>query len=211
MYCSISNSFYPQKSDHGHFEFQTLHSGMKYAQQYLQQLIELVLANIDQSSVKIYLGHIMINTANFDHHFEMLRMVFEALNQANLKVDFEESEFLMTELVYLGHHLSPNGISISRENLDKIRDFETPRNQKSLKQFIGLVGQFKLFVPNYDRLASPLNRSTSTSYPFSWSSNEQNSFERIKRTLICAAAHPFKPRYYVGYYPVMPQYPVMYG
>ena len=64
-----------------------------------------VLEDLDPDQVKVYRGQIFVHTNGYYDHLEMLRGLFRALRDLNLKVDVDESEFFQTEILYLGKSL----------------------------------------------------------------------------------------------------------
>ena len=59
-----------------------------------------------------------------------------------------------------------------------------PRNHKEVKQFLGLIGYYRKFVPCFLDLARPLNALTRKNTIFEWTQIFQESFELLKTRLM---------------------------
>ena len=59
-----------------------------------------------------------------------------------------------------------------------------PKTPKEVKQFLGLIGYYKKFVPRFSDLAQPLNALTRKDVEFEWTPIFQESFELLKASLM---------------------------
>ena len=56
-------------------------------------------------------------------------------------------DFFKREIHYLGHLISVDGIHPLPKKLDSICDMPKPRSPKEIKQFLGLTGYYRKFIP----------------------------------------------------------------
>ena len=59
-----------------------------------------------------------------------------------------------------------------------------PKTPKEVKQFLGLIGYYRKFVPRFSDLAQPLNALTRKDVEFEWTPMCQESFELLKASLM---------------------------
>ena len=59
-----------------------------------------------------------------------------------------------------------------------------PQNPKEVKQFLGLIGYYRKFVPQFSDLARPLNALTHKNTAFKWTQICQESFDLLKTSLM---------------------------
>ena len=85
---------------------------------------------------------------------------------------------------YLGHIVSGEGITPLPEKLDGILKMLPPKTPKEVKQFLGLIGYYRKFVPRFSDLARPLNALTRNDLEFKWTPICQESFELLKASLM---------------------------
>ena len=81
----------------------------------------------------------------------------------------------------MGHLISADGIRPLKDKLDSIHDMPAPCNSKEVKQFLGLVGYYRKFVPRFAALSRPLSKLTCKD----WTQECKKAFTTLKEKL-CA-------------------------
>ena len=76
------------------------------------------------------------------------------------------------------------GITPMPEKLACIKEMPPPKTPKEVKQFLGLIGYYRKFIPRFSDLARPLNALTRKEVPFEWTPICQESFELLKASLM---------------------------
>ena len=72
------------------------------------------------------------------------------------------------------------------EKLDTIRNMPRPRTPKEIKQFLGLTGYYRKFIPRFSEISRPLAKLTAKDTSFEWTPQCQFSFEMLKDALMSA-------------------------
>ena len=138
--------------------------GLAQAPAYFQALINKVLKGIHKFAVT-YLDDIIIFSKNEEEHLKHLRIIFQRLKEASLKLKRSKCDFMKTQIQYLGHLISSNGIQPLLEKLGSIKNMPAPQNTKEVKQFLGFTGYYCKFVPQFSDLSRPLTRLTGQTGP----------------------------------------------
>ena len=60
----------------------------------------------------------------------------------------------------------------------------TPTTSKEIKQFLGLLGYYRNFIPRFADIVRPITNLTKQDVPFEWTIQCQASFEMLKEALI---------------------------
>ena len=131
---------------------------MAQAPAYFQRLINEVLAPFDFAFG--YLDDILIYSPDVAIHLKHLEMIFQRLREADLKLKMEKCSFLKKHIQYLGHIVSGDGIKSVPEKLSSIQSMPCPYTPKEVKQFLGLVGYYRKFIPQYVGITRCLNALT---------------------------------------------------
>ncbi len=111
-----------------------------------------------------------------DTHLGHLHQVFEWFRQADLHLKKVKCDFFKKELQYLGHILSPDGIRPLPDKLSAIRDLPRPTSAMKVRQFLGLTGYYRKFVPHYSTTAKSLSRLTKKDLSFDWDAAADKAF-----------------------------------
>ena len=64
------------------------------------------------------------------------------LKEFNLKIKPKKTYFFQQSVVFLGHVLSKDGISLNPEKVSKVRDWPVPKSAKEVHSFLGLVSYY---------------------------------------------------------------------
>ena len=105
------------------------------------------------------------------------------MRQAGLKMKHSKCDFFKSEIHYLGHFISVDGISPLPDELDTIKNMPMPKDAKEIKQFLGLTGYYRKFVPRFADISRPLTQLTKKETKFVWTPECQKSFKLLKSFL----------------------------
>ena len=164
------------------YQFNRCPFGLAQAPAYFQRLVNKVLAGLPFTFG--YLDDVLIYSKDIKDHLVHLRMVFQRMREADLRLKMEKCNFLKANLQYLGHIISGKGIEPVPEKLESIKEMPAPTSPKEVKQFLGLVGYYRKFVPRFADIARPLTTLTKKDIEFRWTDKCQTSFELLKETLM---------------------------
>ena len=162
----------------GKFEFNRVPFGLAQAPAYFQRLINEVLT--DCNFAMGYLDDIIIFSKTKEEHLQHLEEIFERLRKAGLKLKLQKCSFFKKHIQYLGHLISDEGIQPLPEKLESIAKMPVPQNAKQVKQFLGLVGYYRKFVPHFSDIARPLTQLTRKNEGFNWSTECDKCFHMLK-------------------------------
>ena len=128
----------------------------------------------------VYIDDIIIFSTNFNDHLLALGEVFTALKKANLRVKPEKCHFLQSEVTFLGHVLSENGIRPDPSKTRDVLEFPVPHNVNTLQKFLGLVQWFRKFIKDLAFIAKLLFTLLRQDVKFEWTEVHQSAFEQLK-------------------------------
>ena len=100
-----------------------------------------------------------------------------------MRIEPDKCEFLKTELSCLGHIVSSEALKPDPQKVKAINEFPTPRNTTDVKSYLGLVGDYRKFVPQFNKIAKPLNDLMKKESEWQWEQEHSNSF-RLLQTLL---------------------------
>ena len=59
------------------------------------------------------------------------------------------------------------GVGPDLAKVEAIRNWKAPITQKEVRRFLGFANYYRVFIPNYSKIAAPLTALTSKEVPFS--------------------------------------------
>ena len=109
----------------GKYEFNMVLFGLAQVPAYFHALINKVLKGLHKFAVT-YLDDIIIFSKNEEEHLEHLRIILQRLKEAGLKLKRSKCDFMKTQVQYLGHLTSSDGIQLLPEKLESIKNMPVP-------------------------------------------------------------------------------------
>lgn len=145
-------------TDLGHYEFLRMPFGLKNAPATFQRAMNSILGNLIGTVCYVYLDDIIIFGKNLTEHLENLGKVLEKLALSNLKIQLDKCEFLKRDCEFLGHVVTSEGVKTNPDKIKEILNWNLPKSQKEIKQFLGLLGYYRKFIKDYSKLAYPMTK-----------------------------------------------------
>ena len=184
----------------GFYEFHRMPFGLCNAPATFQRLMERCMGDLNLRDCLIYLDDVIIFSSTFEEHLDHLEAVFSRLRQHNLKLKASKCEFLRSEVTYLGHVVSEEGIQTDPEKTKVIKNWQVPTSIKEVRVFLGFTGYYRRFIKDYAKIARPLNdllvghctskkgkgrkSSNTKKTPFTWTQRQQQAFDKLKEKLV---------------------------
>ena len=142
----------------GHYEFNRMPFGLKNAPATFQRLMDIVLSGLQGRELFVYMDDIVIYATSLQEHERKYKLLTDRLREANLKLQPDKCEFLKSEVTYLEYVISKDEVKPDPKKLEAVRLFPRPKTLKNIKQFLGLAGYYRRFIPNFSKLTTPLTR-----------------------------------------------------
>ena len=142
----------------GSFEFKLVPFGLRNAAQAFQRLMDQIAGDLD--FVFIYLDDILVASKSHEQHLEHIKILFDRLENAGMVLNTTKCVFAVTELEFLGQHISPSGSVLVTAKVAAINNFPRPITVVGLQRYIGMVNFYYRFVPRLSLLMGPLSQAT---------------------------------------------------
>uniref|UniRef100_A0AAV2KIM1 Integrase catalytic domain-containing protein n=1 Tax=Knipowitschia caucasica TaxID=637954 RepID=A0AAV2KIM1_KNICA len=91
----------------------------------------------------VHLDYVLVHGKSFRVALDSLRLVLGRIATAGLKLHPDKCHFMRREVEFLGHKVDGEGIGTLQEQIQAIRDWPSPGNQKQLKSFLGRASYYK--------------------------------------------------------------------
>ena len=173
------------------WEFNYMPFGLKGAPRTFQRMMDQLLRGLDYRVALAYLDDIIVYGATVDECLVNLRLVFQRIAQANLKLKPKKCSLFQRETLYLGHIISGDGVRCDPEKVQAVKEWKPPRTLRQVRSFMGLVNYYRRFIKNYADLAIPLYDLQKKKRKFHWGGEEQTAFDKLKLALISAPVMAF--------------------
>jgi len=153
--------------------------GLTNAPSTFQALMNEILRSYLRKFALVFFYNILIYSRSKEDHGTHVRAVLSLLAENKLLINKKRCSFGQSQLEYLGHIISGEGVAADPQKLEVMRSWPTPSDVKSLRGFLGLTGYYKRFVQNYGRIARPLYNLLKKD-GFKWNEEAEEATRKLK-------------------------------
>ncbi|KAJ4974329.1 hypothetical protein NE237_007503 [Protea cynaroides] len=136
------------------------------------------------TSVIVFIDDILVYSKDKETHVKNLNAALQRLRKEKLYAKFSKCEFWLSEVAFLGHVVSAEGIKVDPSKIEAIVKWEAPKSVSEIRSFLGLARYYRRFVEDYSRIAVPLTSLTKKGEKFVWTDKCEKSFQTLKTRLI---------------------------
>ena len=117
---------------------------------------------------------------------------FNCLREHGLKLKPSKCNVFKSEINYLAHHVSKEGVRPSKKNLESIAQCLPLNTYTKVKSFMDLIGHYRHFIKGFAKIAAPLYDLTSRenkdkkSERVNLSTEAREAFEHLKAACLQA-------------------------
>lgn len=145
---------------------------------------------------KAYIDDILVASVNEQEHQKHLRLLFQRLRHFGIVINSSKCVLGKSQVTFLGHLISAKGISPMPEKVQTINYYPEPKDQKSLKRFLGMINYYHRFIRNSSELQIPLqfavkNYKKGKCKEIVWSEEMHTAFNNLKNELAKATLLAF--------------------
>lgn len=168
----------------GHLEFSRVPFGLKTAPATWYSKYEGVCMHLPDT--KTFMDDSCTATRGFTAHLSALEQFFTAVFGAGLRLNPKKCSFFSDTAEFVGHHISAEGYRPLDNYVEAVRDAPRPQNVSGLRQFLGLAGYLRRFVPHFSAVVQPLTFLLKKGAAWKWGETEENAMTEVKRLLTTA-------------------------
>ena len=100
-----------------------------------------------------------------------------------MKLKPEKCVLFQRSVSFLAHVISEEGISTDPEKVKAVKEWPVPASIRDVRAFLELAGYYRRFIANFASIARPLHAMTDKGKKFSWTSEANESFQKLKEAL----------------------------
>jgi hypothetical protein len=130
----------------GSWRYNVMPFGLTCAPSVFQRLMDLVLCGLTFEACMVYLDDIIIFGPDFDTHLSRLKLVFDRVRQAGLKLKASKCCLLQRKVSFLGHVVSADGLEVQEEKVAAVKSWPIPTNLHEIRSFVGFCSYYRRFI-----------------------------------------------------------------
>lgn len=168
---------------YGTFHWTVMPFGLSTAPSTFQRVMNVVMWDLLDECVLVYLDDILIFSKTVAEHRVALRKVFQRLRDNKLNLKESKCNLFLDQVAFLGHVINSEGVSVDPGKIDAVAAWPTPQNVTHVQQFVGLCNYYRRFISNFASIAAPLTELTKNKVPFVWGPAQQESFATLLKLM----------------------------
>ena len=163
----------------GHYQFKSIPFGLTNTTATFQRLMNAIFGDRIGKDLLAYLDDIVIFSSDFESHLKSVESALSQLERASLKCQPNKCQVFRKTLTYLGHTISPEGLSPEVRKLEILKDWPLPKTGNGMLSFLGFCNYYRELVSRFAEMACHL-------YPLGkldkipWTPELTNCFERLR-------------------------------
>jgi hypothetical protein len=123
----------------GTYRFRKTAFGLRNAPATLQWMMNEVLRPFIGKFAFCFIDDIIFYSPDALQHLYHLKLILNALLRAGLRMNIKKCRFFMTNISYLGHYVSAQGVAVDPDKITAVQKFPAPSNVRALRAFLGLL------------------------------------------------------------------------
>lgn len=171
------------RTHRGLYEFTVMPFGLVNAPATFQRFMDQLLGDLYSQGISCYLDDVLIASETEEDCLRLLKEVLARLDDAGCRVKLSKCQFGPSSLTYLGFLLSKGSLKPLEEKVRAIEELMSPRCQRELRSALGLLGFYRIFIPDFGNIAAPLNELLKKNVPFTWGKDHETAFRKLTKAL----------------------------
>ncbi|GKA68148.1 putative reverse transcriptase domain-containing protein [Tanacetum coccineum] len=163
-------------------EIEDLLTVVKDQVEYLEDRLEVCRPYLDKFMI-MFIDDILIYSKTKEEHDAHVRLILELLKKEELYAKFSKCDFWLSKVQFLRHVIDSEGIHVDPAKIESIKDWESPKTQTEIHQFLGLIGYYRRFIEGFSKIAKPMTKLTQKIVKFNWGEKEETAFQTLKQNL----------------------------
>jgi hypothetical protein len=136
---------------------------------------------IAQGWLKIYMNDlIMASKDNEIIHWQWVDWVLQKIKDHDLFLKAKKCSFHKKQVEYLEVIIGQGKVKMDPVKVEGIAKWPIPATVKDVRSFLGFCNFYRSFIANFSAVAHPLNDLTKKQWQWSWTEEEQASFDSLK-------------------------------
>lgn len=126
-------------TDKGSYRWKVLPFGLNVSPNSFARMMSMAFAGLPPEQAFLYMDDIIVIGCSEGHHLSNIRDIFEVCRKFNLKLNPQKCEFFKTEVLFLGHRCTANGLLPDENKILAVKNYPTPDDKDATRRFVAFA------------------------------------------------------------------------
>ncbi|KAM9975543.1 hypothetical protein ACTFIW_012127 [Dictyostelium discoideum] len=141
------------------YQFKRACFGLKNSPAYFNKWIQDTMDEFEMFAAA-YVYDIIIFSDTIDEQIKHINALLEKFKRNNIYLSIKKCKFFESEIEFVGHTLTSNGIKVKDSKVNAIINLPEPTTVKQDRAFVGTCNYYKRFIRNFTNLTFRLTELT---------------------------------------------------
>ncbi|PFX23812.1 Retrovirus-related Pol polyprotein from transposon 17.6 [Stylophora pistillata] len=113
-----------------------------------------------------------------ENYDQRLLALLERCRNKGIKVNKEKCKFRLSEVSFMGHVRSEDGLKPDPAKIQGVQEMPTPQNKQDVKRLLGVLNYLQKVAPNLSEVTAPMRELLKEENHFLWDDKVQEEFQR---------------------------------
>ena len=165
----------------GRHRFKRLPFGTHSAAEVFQKKISEIISDIEGAANDQ--DDIIVFGKDSEEHDKALKQVLDRVRESGLKLNKKKCTFRMTEITFLGHLISADGIKRDPRKIEAILKMPTPTSKTELQRFLEMINYLGKFLPNLSKETAPLRQLLEKDVQWRFEQPHETAINTLKKMI----------------------------
>ena len=165
----------------GRYRWLRLPFGVKVSSEIFQKRLCQALERLE--GAKCIADDVIIYGKDVADHNTKLCQFLQRCGSHGIKLNREKCQFQMSEIKFLGHVVSTDGLKPDPNKVEAIVNMERPTDVEAVERLKGTVAYLARFVPKLTDVMRPITVLTHKGVEWNWSNVQDKAFAELKKLM----------------------------
>lgn len=167
----------------GRYAFNRLPFGVNSAAEVFEKRVEEIFGDLN---VSIYFDDLIVAGRNQQEHDDNLRKLLIRARENNVKFNPDKIQLNRSEVTYLGHIVSADGLKPDPDKIQAITEMPSPTDKLGIQRLLGTLNFLRGFIPDISTVTEPLRVLLRSDTQWHWGPEQEDAITKIKDRLTSA-------------------------
>ncbi|GJX27332.1 reverse transcriptase domain-containing protein [Tanacetum coccineum] len=148
-----------------------------------QRCMITIFQDMFETSMEVFIDDFLVFGYSFGSCLLNLEQMLIRCKRANLVLNWEKYDFMVTKEIVLGHKVFGVGLEVDKVKIKVISELPPPTNVKAVRSFLGHARFYHHFIKDFSKISRPMTKLLEKDLVFDFNEECIKAFKMLKEKL----------------------------